>query len=51
MINLIATRKGAIINMTGGAYKVFPSINKAKKESWKIQKSNGGLGHGAVQLL
>lgn len=44
-------RKGRFVHLPNGdLWKEFPSIAKAKKWSWEIQKTNGGLGMGAVKV-
>ena len=44
-------RKGRVItNLVGKSKKTYPSINEAKRESAIIQRSNGGLGAGSVDV-
>lgn len=44
-------RKGKTIrNLADDSVKVHESINAAKRASREIQKSNGGLGMGAVKV-
>ena len=40
-------------NVIRGPYgdKVFPSVNKAKKESRTIQAANGGMGCGVLRVV
>lgn len=45
-------RIGRIIsNLEPKVVEEFASINKAKKESRRLQEANGGLGCGYVQVL
>lgn len=49
---LLYTRKGATIkNLIANTSETFKSKNKAKKESVKLQRSNGGLGCGSLKVL
>ena len=46
-------RKGKTIETlngpdAGSTFETFKSLNKAKKESRKLQHANGGLGHGSL---
>jgi len=42
-------RKGQhITNIETGSTMDYKTVNKAKKESFKIQMSNGGLGRGSL---
>lgn len=44
-------RKGSSIkNLATGENKEYNTINAAKKASANIQKENGGLGQGSVQM-
>ena len=46
---LLFTRKGATIhNIAANTSETFDSKNKAKKESVKLQRANGGLGCGSL---
>lgn len=46
------TRKGKTIrNIAENTSETFPSKNKAKKESVKLQRANGGLGMGSLIVL
>ena len=46
------SRKGKTIkDIANNTSKTYPSINLAKKESVILQKSNGGLGAGAVVVV
>jgi len=40
----------SIFNTEDLAWKVYDSVNKAKKESRKLQRANGGLGRGSLVL-
>jgi hypothetical protein len=35
----------------GGAVEHFKSVNEAKRKSVTLQKANGGLGQGSVQVI
>jgi len=49
---LLYTRKGATIRtLADNTSETFDSKNKAKKESVKLQRANGGLGCGALKNL
>jgi hypothetical protein len=48
----IFTRKNkTITNLETNDVTTYKSINAAKKESRKLQKSNGGLGKGSLAVL
>lgn len=45
-------RRGrVIVNIKTGDSEVFQSVNKAKKESLRLQKESGGLGCGIIRAL
>lgn len=43
-------RKKNLVDITTGEVLQFPSINKCKAESRKMQQANGGLGQGYVRV-
>ena len=48
---LLYIRKGATIhNIADNTSETFPSCNKAKKESVKLQRAHGGLGCGSLAV-
>ncbi len=56
MTDKVHTRKGGLIIYPDGTQKNFAhgsckGINKAKKESFRIQMNGKGLGHGDVKVV
>lgn len=50
MKDAVSFRKQNVIRGPEGD-KVFPSVNKAKKESRAIQAANGGMGCGVLRVV
>ena len=48
---MLYKRKGKTITAPDGSKQTFPSINKAKAASRKIQLSGKGLGRGDLEVL
>jgi hypothetical protein len=52
MSTTLYSRKNKTVNtLATGATEVFKSINKAKKQSVKLQEAQGGLGRGSLVVL